>query len=180
MTSGHVYIATSLDGFVARADHQLDWLNRQPPPADGSDMGFAAFTASVDGLVMGRGTYETVLGFDIDWPYDKPVVVASRSLLDADVPDTLSGKVRVSALAPAELMADLDERGWKRAYVDGGQLVQSFLREGLIEDLTVTTVPVLIGEGKRLFGPLGADVDLELVKSQAFDNGMVQTTWRVT
>jgi dihydrofolate reductase len=179
MTTGHVYIATSLDGFVARTDNRIDWLDRVPMPADGGDMGFSAFMESVDGLVMGRGTFETVIGFDVDWPYTKPVIVVGRSMTMADVPEALSDKVEVSALAPAALMADLEQRGWKRAYVDGGLLVQAFLREGLIDDLVITTLPVLLGEGKRLFGPLEADVDLELVSSQAFDNGMVQSQWRV-
>jgi dihydrofolate reductase len=179
MTTGHIYIATSLDGFVARADDTLDWLERQPMPQEGGDMGFAAFMESVDGLVMGRGTFQTVLGFGVPWPYSKPVIVMSRSLTAGDVPDALKDKVELSALAPAELMAELDGRGWKRAYVDGGQLTQAFLREGLIEDMVLTTVPVLIGEGKRLFGPLGSDIDLTLVKSEVFDNGMVQTMWAI-
>ena len=179
MTTGHVYIAASLDGFVARSDNRIDWLDRVPMPADGGDMGFAAFMDSVDGLVMGRATFETVLGFDVDWPYTKPVVVVGRSMTAAVLPKALDGKVEVSALRPKELMEQLGQRGWKRAYVDGGRLVQAFLREGLIEDMVITTIPVLLGEGKPLFGPLDADVDLELLRSDAFDNGMVQTHWRL-
>lgn len=176
MTTGHVFIATSLDGNVARLDHRIDWLTRQP--ATDEDLGYERFLATVDGIVMGRGSFENVLTFGA-WPYTLPVVVASRSLAPADLPGELRGKVEVSALAPEALLAELDARGWRRAYVDGGLLVQDFLRRGLIEDLVITVVPTLIGEGRRLFGALDHDVDLELVSSQAFANGMVQSTYRV-
>lgn len=176
MASGHVYIATSLDGFVARADHTLDWLMKQPTA--GEEHGYDAFMASVDGLVMGRGSYQTVLGFDA-WPYSKPVVVMSRTLDQSRVPDELQNKVRITDLKPVEVMKDLSSRGWARAYVDGGRVVQSFLREGLIEDLVITTVPILLGEGVRLFGPLDGDVDLELLGSKAFPSGLVQNHYRV-
>ena len=97
MTTGHVFIAMSLDGFVARADHQLDWLMKQN--TEGEDHGFDAFMDGVDGLVVGRASYETVLTFG-EWPYSKPVIVMSRSLLQGDVPAALAGKVEVSALEP--------------------------------------------------------------------------------
>lgn len=179
MTTGHVFMATSLDGFVARADHNLDWLNAVPPPSDGDDMGYAAFTASVDGIVMGRATFETVMGFDIEWPYTLPVVVMTQTLTDADLDEALSGKVRVSAKSPTALMQELSEAGWQRAYVDGGRLVQAFLNAGLIDDLILTTVPVLLGDGVRLFGPTEGDVALEHLAHKRFDNGLVQNTWRV-
>ena len=176
MTTCHVFIATSLDGFVARTDYGLDWLNRFNTSDE--DHGYEEFVAGVNGLVMGRGSYETVLSFD-DWPYRKPVVVMSKSLAEVDIPAELEGKVRLTRLEPSELMRELDDEGWRRAYVDGGRLVQSFLREGLIADLTITTVPVLIGSGIRLFGELTEDVRLELVRSQAFGSGLVQSHYRV-
>lgn len=176
MTTGHVFVAVSLDGFVAREDHQLDWLMKQDT-GDG-DHGFAAFMDSVDGLVMGAGTFRTVLGFG-EWPYTKPVVVMSRSLTDADIPAHLPGKARISRKAPAALMEDLKAEGWKRAYVDGGQLVQSFLREGLIDDMIISIIPILIGRGISLFGPLNNDVDLELIRAEAFGAGLLQTHYRI-
>lgn len=177
MTTGHVFIATSLDGFVAREDHTIDWLTRQPV-AEGEDGGFAAFMDSVDGLIMGTGSFRTLLGFD-QWIYTKPVIVLTSSLTDADIPAHLSGKVRLSRATPKDLMQELDREGWKRAYVDGGRMVQSFIREGLIADLTITSIPVLIGQGIPLFGALDRDVDLELVRSHTLANNVLQATYRV-
>ncbi|UWQ79990.1 dihydrofolate reductase family protein [Leisingera sp. S132] len=177
MTTGHVFIATSLDGFVARQDHSLDWLSKQPVAED-DDGGFAAFMDSVDGLIMGTGSFRTVLGFG-QWPYSKPVVVLSNSLTEQDIPEELKDKVRLSTTAPADLMQELQEQGWTRAYIDGGRMVQSFLRQGLIADLTITTVPVLIGSGIPLFGSLDRDIDLQVASSRILPTGMVQTTFRV-
>ncbi|KIC16633.1 dihydrofolate reductase family protein [Leisingera sp. ANG-DT] len=177
MTTGHVFIATSLDGFVARQDHSLDWLLKQPDAED-DDGGFAAFMDSVDGLVMGTGSFRTVLGFG-QWPYTEPVVVLSNSLSEQDIPEELKDKVRLSTAAPADLMQELQEEGWTRAYVDGGRMVQSFLRQGLIADLTITTVPILIGSGIPLFGSLDQDIDLQVASSRILPTGMVQTTFQV-
>ena len=177
MTTGHVFIATSLDGFVARQDHSLDWLLKQPDSED-DDGGFATFMDSVDGLVMGTGSFRTVLGFG-QWPYSKPVVVLSNSLTAQDIPEELKDKVRLSTAAPADLMQDLQQQGWKRAYIDGGRLVQSFLRQGLITDMTITTVPILIGNGIPLFCNLDRDIDLQVARSRILPTGMVQTTFRV-
>jgi dihydrofolate reductase len=177
MTTGHVFIATSLDGFVARKDHQLDWLMKQD--TQGDDQGYSEFSESIDGLVMGRGSYETLLGFDQEWPYAKPVIVLSRSLLQSDVPANLDGKVEVSALEPSELMKRLGGDGWSRAYIDGGKVVQSFIRLGLVEDIILTTIPILIGDGLRLFGEMEGDIDLELLASKSFNSGLVQSHYRL-
>ncbi len=158
MTTGHVFIAVSLDGFIARQDGDIDWLMKQQTA--GEDHGYDAFMASVDGLVMGRGSFEKVLSFN-DWPYHKPVVVLSRTLSDADIPGELRNKVRLSSLEPGELMRELGREGWQRAYVDGGKVIRSFLRVGLISDITLTHIPILIGEGLPLFGGLDRDIDLE-------------------
>ena len=176
MTTGHIFIATSLDGFVARADHRIEWLESVDTGDD--DLGYEEFVDNVDGLVMGRGTYEKVRTFG-EWPYRKTVVVMSRSLAQEDVPQELDGRVEVSQLDPLEQMRKLHRDGWKRAYVDGGNLVQSFLRAGLIADLTLTTIPVLIGDGIRLFGELEEDIKLELTGSQSFGSGLVQSRYRV-
>ncbi len=176
MTTGHVYIATSLDGFVARPDHRIDWLTKQK--TDGEDHGYDEFIDSVDGIVMGRGSFETILSFG-EWPYQKPVIVMSKSLSQSDIPAELADKVRLSDLEPVELMRSLDEEGWSRAYVDGGRVVQSFMRAGLIEDMVLTTMPILIGDGIRLFGEIDRDIDLELISAKSFKSGMVQTRYRV-
>jgi dihydrofolate reductase len=120
MITGHVFIATSLDGFVARKSGELDWLMKQE--TKGEDHGYDAFMASVDGLVMGRGSFQTVLTFG-EWPYEKSVVVMSQTLSQDDVPEAIAD--RVTRLDPAGVMKMLDEKGWSRVYVDGGRVVQS-------------------------------------------------------
>lgn len=175
MISGHVFIATSLDGYIARPDGDIGWLLQRDDPDE--DHGYADFIADKDAIVMGRGSYETVLGFD-PWPYDRPVLVLSKQLAGTPVPESLRGKVRFSDAGPAETMAELARQGLRRVYVDGGQLVQSFIRAGLVEDMVITTVPVLIGAGRPLFGALPHDLDLVLVASRSFPSGLVQSTYR--
>ncbi len=177
MATAHVFIAVSLDGFIARPDGDIDWLLQRDDPTE--DHGYCAFIADKDVIVMGRGSYEKVLTFDT-WFYDRPVVVLSEQLAGTPVPEALKGKLRFSNLAPGDLMAELDGQGVHRVYVDGGQLVQSFLRDGLVADMVITTVPVLIGSGRRLFGALQQDIDLELVSSCSFPSGLVQSTYRLT
>lgn len=177
MITGHVFIATSLDGFIARTDDSLDWLMKHD--SGGADTGYETFIDGMDGIVMGRGTFETVLGFGGDWPYSKPVVVLSRSLAPEGIPEALRHRVEVSAAAPAELMAALDARGWRRVYVDGGQVIRSFLAAGLIAEMAITVAPVLIGAGKPLFGDLAGDIDLDLVAVRSIPPGFVQIRYRV-
>lgn len=135
MTTAHVFIATSLDGFIARSDGDIDWLLQRDDPTE--DHGYSDFIADKDVIVMGRGSYEKVLTFDT-WFYERPVVVLSERLADSPVPEALKGKVRFSNLAPMELMEDLKRQGVRRVYVDGGQVVQSFLCDGLIADMVIT------------------------------------------
>jgi len=176
VTTGHVFIATSLDGYIARRDHQLDWLMKYHTAEE--DHGYTSFMDSVDGLVMGRGTYETVLSFG-DWPYPKPVVVMSKTLVPGDIPDRVKDKVRLTDLDPVDLMESLEQDGWSRAYIDGGSVIQSFIRRGLIDDFILTTVPILIGDGIRLFGEIDKDVDLEYVETKSFKSGLVQARYRI-
>ncbi|NVE00098.1 dihydrofolate reductase family protein [Massilia sp. BJB1822] len=176
MTTAHIFIATSLDGFIARPDGNIDWLLQRDDPNE--DHGYASFIADKDMIVMGRGCYEKVLSFGA-WPYELPVLVLSEQLADAPVPAALLGKVRFSRLAPKDAIAMLAGENVRRIYVDGGQLVQSFLRDGLVSDMVVTTVPVLIGSGRPLFGALAQDIDLKLVSSRSFPSGLVQSTYRL-
>ncbi len=171
-----VFIATSLDGFVARANGSIDWLEaaQRALPA-GEDCGYAAFVAGIDALVMGRASFEQVLRFD-PWPYGAlPVTVASRR--GVAVPPALADTVRVSGLAPAAMVVELAALGRRRLYVDGGLLVQAFLAEDLVDAMTVTTVPVLLGKGRPLFGPLPGDRWWRRAATRSWDFGFVQTTW---
>lgn len=176
MTTGHVYIATSVDGMVARSNHQIDWLMKQD--TTGEDHGYDEFMDSVDGIVMGRGSYENVLTFG-EWPYKKPVVVMSKTLKPQDIPAGIKDKIHLTDLDPPELMQSLEKDGWSRAYIDGGKVVQSFIKCGLIEDFVLTTVPILIGDGIRLFGDIDKDIDLEFVNSKSFKSGLVQNYYRI-
>lgn len=175
MAFGKVFIATSVDGFIARDDGAIDWL---PSGEPAEDYGYAAFMDTVDGIVMGRATYDSVLGFT-PWPFTKPVVVLSRTLGQQDVPQRLEGKVRISAAQPVALVAQLRAEGWKSAYVDGGKLIQAFLQAGLIDEMTLTRVPVLIGTGRPLFGALAQDLRLSCIDSRRYPDGLVSTRYRV-
>ncbi len=176
MITGHVFIATSLDGFIARPAGELDWLMKQQTANE--DHGYDAFMESVDGLVMGRGSFETVVSFE-EWPYEKPTIVMSRTLDQSDIPDDLTDRVRLVRLDPPEVMTMLEEKGWHRVYVDGGKLVQSFLREGLISDMILTRIPILIGNGLPLFGALEHDIDFEHLETRSFASGLVTSHYRL-
>jgi len=164
-----VYIATSLDGFLARPDGSLDWL---PQPETGEDYGWAEFLSGVDALVMGRSTFEKVLEFDA-WPYEgTPVIVLSRSL--DRVPAHLEAHAEIRAGAPQELLQQLAAEGRRRVYVDGGRVIQSLLRDDLIDELVLSRIPVLIGAGIPLFGELPNDLSWRHQGSTAFANGVVK------
>lgn len=172
--AGHVFIGMSVDGMIARADDNLDWLTGGAAgEADNPDeSGFTAFMSSVDHMVMGRSTYEVVVSFD-QWFYgDTPVLVLS-TILQTDDP-----RVRV-VRSLEDAVAVLDNDGARNVYVDGGRTVRTFLAAGLIRTLTLTRVPVLIGEGKPLFGALPRDVPLHLDEVKAFRGGAVQTRYTV-
>lgn len=176
MITGHVFIATSLDGFIAKPDGDISWLLERDDPNE--DHGYNSFISNVDGIVMGRGTYEKVITME-GWHYSKPVIVLSKTLTKLSVPERFKNKVKILNLSPHELMNHLDKEGWKRVYVDGGQVIQSFLRENLIEDMIITKIPVLIGKGRSLFGNLNKDIYLEHLKTISFPSGLVQSHYRL-
>ena len=165
-----VFVGTSLDGFIARANGDFDFL----PTNGGEPHGYAEFMATVDALVIGRKTFETVLSMDT-WPYGvKPVfVLSTRPLAPAPrgvLVERLSG-------TPAEIVSQLTDRGVQHAYVDGGMTIQSFLQAGLIQRLIITRVPVLIGDGIPLFGAIGRDIALTHVATRQFASGLVQSEY---
>ena len=173
-----VYIATSLDGFIARRDGSIDWLNEaQALVPEGEDCGFKAFMDSVDKLIMGRNTYEQVLSFG-QWAYgDTPVVVLSHNPIE--IPEHLPGMISHSSESPVTLLQRLAAEGVKHVYVDGGATIQGFLSESLIDEITITRIPVAIGDGIPLFATRGRDIKLTHVGTTAYDFGFVQTTYRV-
>ncbi len=179
MTTGHVFIATSLDGYIARKDHSIDWLENQGTTTE--EHGYTQFIDSVDGIIFGRKTYEVVLNLtaDTEWPYPKPVIVLSQTLTNSDIPLHLTDKVTITNQTPSDLFQTLDQKGWSRVYIDGGITIQSFLNKGLIEDLIITTLPVLIGEGIPLFGNTPKDIHLQLIKTTQYPSGLAQSHYRV-
>jgi dihydrofolate reductase len=167
-----VFVGTSLDGFIARADGALDWLPEEPEPH-----GYDEFFASVDTIVIGRKTFETVLGFGV-WPYtDKRVVVLSSKPLE--LPVVASGTVQQMSGSPAEIVKKLTDQGAQHLYLDGGITIQRFLRAGLVDRLVITRVPVLIGSGIPLFGSLEGDVRLRHVATRHYPSGLVQSEYEV-
>jgi len=176
-----VYIATTLDGFIARENGELDWL----PGSDGEvdvnaeneDFGFNAFIDSIDVLVMGRNTYELVLSSGL-WPYgNKRVIVLSRTL--KKLANNLPSSVELKSRLPNELYTELQEAGAQHLYIDGGKTIQGFLDSGLVDEITITKVPVLIGKGIPLFGDLNKDKSLKHIETQSYKNGFVQSKYAV-
>jgi len=180
---GDVFIATSLDGYIARPDGTLDWLTGRPAEEEtgehdpDQDFGYGAFLATVDALFMGRATFDVVQGFDGDWPYPKPVYVWTSD--PAGIEPKAGADVRPVAGTLDEALEGLRADGIGRVYVDGGSTIRAWLRAGLVDRMTISTVPVLIGDGIPLFGGTGDDIRLELERAEAFPGGMVQRTYVV-
>jgi dihydrofolate reductase len=168
-----VFVGTSVDGFIARHNGDFDFL----PAGGGEPHGYDEFMASVDVLVIGRNTYEKVMTFE-SWPYagKRVVVLSSRAL---DISALPSATVEVMRGSPAEIVARLEATGATHAYIDGGITVQRFLHDGFIQRLVVTSVPVLIGEGIRLFGSLPHDVQLRHVSTTTYRSGLVKNEYEV-
>jgi dihydrofolate reductase len=168
-----VFIGTSVDGFIARKNDDLDFL----PEGGGEPHGYNEFMASVDALVIGRRTYEKVLTFGA-WPYgSKRVVVLSSRPIDLSV--VRGGVVEQMAGQPAEIVAQLAARGVHNLYIDGGVTIQRFLRAGMIQRLIITRVPVLIGDGVPLFGTLLHDIRLRHIATRHYPSGLVQSEYDV-
>lgn len=169
-----VFIGTSLDGFIARRNGAFDFL----PTGGGEPHGYDEFFASIDALVIGRHTFETVLAFET-WPYGgkRVVVLSSRPV---DLSAIVGGRVEQMTGPPADIVSALAATGARHLYVDGGITIQRFLRAGLIDRLIITRVPVLIGEGIALFGELPSDVRLDHIATQAYPSGLVKSEYRVS
>lgn len=172
-----VFIATSLDGFIARKNGELDWLPGSDGAAGDEDYGYRDFFDSVDTVVIGRRTYELASSFP-EWPYaGKWVVVLSGGYPKAGT--EIGANLTGTSMQPVELVRQLADEGAQHVYVDGGNTIQSFLRAGLIQEMTISRIPVLIGEGISLFGPLAHDIKLRHLETRLFDNGLVQSKYVV-
>jgi dihydrofolate reductase len=169
-----VYVGTSLDGFIARADGNIDWLVRFENDEIGRS--YTEFISRIDAMVIGRGTFEKVLSFPV-WPYERPVFLLSTSI--NKVPDIVAGKVHIISMPPKDVLSYLSRQGYSNIYIDGGKVIQSFLREGLVDELIVTTVPSLIGSGIPLFGEIDKDIQFRHIKTHVFSNGLVKSQYEV-
>ena len=171
-----VYIATSLDGYIARDDGSTGWLKNIEYEI-GEDYGYEKFFQSVDSFIVGRNTFELSLKFP-EWPYgDKKVFVMTKRHLELN--DEIKGKATIVSSTPKDLVNILSGEGLKHAYVDGGLTIQSFLTAGLIDEMTITSIPILIGKGKPLFGRLNNDIKLQLLENTFYKNGFVKNVYRV-
>ena len=175
-TAAVVYIATSLDGYIADKEGGLGWLDEVPAPA-GEDFGFAAFMQQVDALLMGRKTFETVCQFDGPWPYTVPVFVLSRTL--QVLPET-PPKVTLLNETPAQALERLRAQGLCHVYIDGGKLIQSCLQADLIDEMRLFTLPVLLGGGTPLFGSLERALPFTHVRTTVHLNTMVESHYTRT
>jgi dihydrofolate reductase len=172
-----VFVGTSVDGFIARKDGSLDFLSA----GESGSNGFEEFVATIDAHVIGRKTFDWARGWLRDhpgqWPFEKPVFVLTRRPGRLRIPKGVTCEVITGT--PRRVISILARRGFRHLYVDGGQTIQGFLRAGSIDRLTITKVPVLIGEGIPLFGDLPHDVRLKHIRTKVYPKGLVQTEYRV-
>jgi dihydrofolate reductase len=172
--SNYVYIAASLDGFIATEDGGVEWLHDLPNP-DQSDFGYSDFISSIDAIVMGRKTFEKVLSFGV-WPYERPVFVLSYTL--ESVPSRISDKAEIMSGDVPSVVDRLKARGYVNLYIDGGVTLQSFLQLDLIDELIVTRFPILLGSGVPLFGKLPAAMKFSLQGTEVLNGSLVKCHYR--
>jgi dihydrofolate reductase len=181
-----VYIATSVDGFIATKDGGLDWLHTAGNPkadmGEHADMGFNDFISSIDCMIMGRKCMDVILSMNLtpeQWPYGNTrIIVLSNTLKEA--PENLKGKVEMYSGDLLKLISNLEKDGHKHAYIDGGVTIQGFINLKLIDEITLTKAPVILGEGIPLFGKTNQEIKLIQAKAIAFPNDFVQVNYRVT
>ena len=170
-----VFIARSLDGYIADKNGGLDWLNAIPNP-DHLDLGYEKFIKEAEAIVMGRSTFETVCSFDMEWPYKIPVFVLSRTM--DKVPEKYRGNAEHLNGSLTEILDQIHKKGYTRLYIDGGTTIQNFLKEDLIDEIIITTIPILLGGGSPLFGELPKELEFEHVESNLYLDALVQDCYR--
>ena len=179
------FIATSIDGFIARTNGDIDWLDQANALLPvGEDCGYSHFFKQIDCLIVGRKTFEKVLSFK-EWPYGEKIVFV-MSKKGITLPERLSTTVSSTDKSPSELKQELAQKGFKRIYIDGGQVISSFLNSGLLDEITITRIPVMIHEGIPLFKSHGDfssltkhDLWFELAESRSWPFGFIQEVWKL-
>ncbi len=171
--SNTVYIATSLDGYIARSDGSIDWLMEIPNPGN-SDYGFSAFIDSIDGILMGRNTFETVVSFN-EWPYIKPVFVLSNTM--KVLPEAYRELATIVNGEITDIVKTLNKDGIRNIYIDGGKTIQSFLKRDLIDELIITRIPVILGSGIPLFTTTDMELKFKLIETEILNDDLVKSTY---
>ena len=164
------YLGTSLDGFIARKDGEIDWLTQFAN--DEAIHAYEDFMNRIDAIVIGRGTFEKVLTFS-SWPYEKKVFVLSNTI--KQLSDTLKDKAILISMKPEELLRYLSGLGFSTIYVDGGKVIQDFLKKDLIDEMIIAKAPILIGSGIPLFNYIDTDLQFKHVKTAVQSNGLVRS-----
>ena len=179
MVKVSVFIGTSLDGFIARENGDIDWLDDANKQVTlGEDFGFKSFLESVDQIIMGRKTFDQVMNFD-NWPYSntKMIVLTSKNI---EIPEKLRETVTTSnTSSPEQLIKELSDQSINHIYIDGGIVIQDFLSARLVDEITVTIVPILIGKGKSFSGLLSQDLSLQHLKTTVYSFGFVQNKYKI-
>ena len=170
-----LYIATTLDGFIARENNSLDWLHELPVP-ENEDYGYSKFLSGIDTVIMGRKTYDEILGFGVDWPYAncKSYILTSEVSYKATTPNT-----EVLHDLDLEFIEKVKTESKKNTWiVGGGQLISTFLNLDAIDEMILSIVPRILGKGIRLFPNGPKETKFELISSQSFESGLVNLTYR--
>jgi len=168
-----VYIATSLDGHIAKKDGSIDWLMEVPNPGN-SDYGFSEFMDRIDGIIMGRNTFETVVSFE-EWPYNKKVFVLSKTL--KSLPNGYQEKAQIVCGEIKDIVESLHKEGFINVYVDGGKTIQCFLQEDLIDELIITRIPIILGSGIPLFTDIDQELKFKVVNTEVLNQNLVKSTY---
>ena len=193
------FIATSLDGFIARIDGRIDWLTQKQSPKNKrqsdqntrtnmqssentnsedltEDYGYRSFYDSTSCLVMGRNTFEKVVSFP-EWPYaNKRLIVLSKRL--KEIPEEYQERAELYSGSPQMLSVDLQSQNVRHVYIDGGLTLQSFINAKILNQITITQVPILLGNGIPLFSSTKQDFHLELLSNNSFESGFVQSKYQ--
>lgn len=171
--ANYVFVAMSLDGFIATRDGSTDWLNIPNP--DKTDYGYKEFTQKVDALLMGRLTFETAIKRK-PYPYHKHVFVLSNTI--KSIPINLQDSVEVVNGDIKNILEDIHNRGFQNLYIDGGLTIQSFLGRNLIDEMTICTLPIILGSGLHLFGEINTTIKFEHIKTTTYDNGVITNIYK--
>ena len=175
ISKNKVFIAASIDGYIADRNGSIEWLNDIENP-EGLDLGFIPFMKQIDAIVMGRNTFDVVCGFDVDWPYAVPVFVLSSTI--KQLSPEWDGKVQLLKGPVNEIVSTINKLGYHRLYIDGGRTIQQFLESDCIDELIITTIPVVLGGGFPLFSKLPEALHFELKESQVLLNQLVQSSYK--